>query len=478
MLWLCISLPQLPLEALQPEETGSAVVVTACEGSTRWVLCCNKAAEQANLQTPMNYTVALAVHPGLRMLNRRISAEQTALERLAAWAYQFSSTVVPGYIAEELRLARTTCLWLEIGASLSLFGGLPEFIAQVENSLQQLDYTYQLGIGPTLEGSALLARAGIRVVIATPHALFMRIRQLPVGKLTLPPDMTEQVHAVGVRTIGMLLELPRASIARRFGPEISNFLDRMMGEVPDPRHAFRLPAVYAARFEFEFEVRSTEALLFALRRMLNEFAGYLRGRDTGVQRFTVVFGHRRSPATRLSIGSAAADRNAERFFALVRERLQNLELPEPSLSLSIAADEFAAPTALQPDLLNHSAGETETLSHTVDRLAARLGSDNVHGLKLAADHRPELSWAIAPPGEATVNLRFPDRPLWLLPQPKELQLAAIPRITSGPERIEAGWWDDTDAQRDYYIVRGENGQDLWIFRDLCSSNWYLHGFWS
>jgi protein ImuB len=67
MLWLCISLPQLPLEALQPEATDTSVVVTTCEGNTRWVLCCNEAAENANLKTPMNYTVALAVHPGLTM---------------------------------------------------------------------------------------------------------------------------------------------------------------------------------------------------------------------------------------------------------------------------------------------------------------------------------------------------------------------------------------------------------------------------
>src|SRR5699024_3475982 len=115
------------------------------------------------------------------------------------------------------------------------------------------------------------------------------------------------------------------------------------------------------------------------------------------------------------------DRNADRFFALVRERLESLELSEPTLSLSICADEFASPTALQTDLLNRSIHEVEGLSHTLDRLAARLGDENVHGLKLAADHRPELSWTTARVGEPSNPLRFPERPLWLLPQPKELQ---------------------------------------------------------
>lgn len=478
MLWLCIFLPQLPLEALQADEADQAVVVTACEGSARWVICCNTAAEQANLQAQMNYTIALAVHPQLTMFNRKLRAEHAALERLAAWAYQFSSTVILGDIPEELRLSRTACLWLEIGASLTLFGGLRSFIESLETQLRQLRYTYQLGIGPTLEGAALLARAGIRLAIHTPHALFTHIRSLPVDRLKLGPDIASQLHIAGVRTIGSLLELPRAAIAKRFEPEVSHFLDRLMGEAADVRPAYRLPEKYAAHYEFEFEVRSTEALLFPLRRMMHEFAGYLRARDTGVQRFTVAFGHRQFPATQIRIGASAPERNAEWLFSLARERLEHTELPAPTVSMSVSADQFATPTALQTDLLSRERQQTEEFSHTVDRLTARLGDENVHGLKLVADHRPESSWATGTVAEKPANLRFPERPLWLLPEPRPLQISAAPRIAVTPERIETGWWEGADVQRDYYVVRMSNGPDLWVFRDLSTSNWYLHGFWS
>lgn len=477
MLWLCISLPQLPLEALHTGNDDTVVVVTACEGSARWVICCSPTAEQASLQAPMNYTIALAVHPQLTMLNRKLRAEQAALERLAAWAYQFSSTVILGEIQEELRLARTACLWLEIDASLTLFGGFRSFIEALEAQLRELSYSYQLGIGPTLEGAALLARTGIRLAIHTPHALFTRIRHLPIGKLALAPDITSQLHIAGVRTISSLLELPRAAVAKRFGPEISQFLDQLMGEAADPRPAFRLPEKYTAHHEFEFGVKNTEALLFPLRRMLHEFVGYLRGRDTGVQRFAVAFGHRQVPATELRIGASTPERNMERLFSLVRERLERTQLPAPTVSLSVRADEFAMPTALQTDLLSRAQQQTEEFSHTIDRLAARLGDENVHGLQLMAEHRPETSWQACAIAERPVNLSFPDRPLWLLPEPRPLQVATS-RIASGPERIETGWWEGADVQRDYYVVHMSNGPDLWVFRDLSNSNWYLHGFWS
>lgn len=478
MLWLCIALPQWPLEALRCDEADDAIVVTACEGSTRWIICCNPAAERCGLKASMNYTVALAIHSQTLALERKLAAEQSALERLAGWAYQFSGTVILGEIAGDLRRARMSVLWLEIGASLKLFGGLRKLMEHLEQELEQLRYTYRLGIAPTLEGAALLAHAEVRVAITTLHALYMRIRSLPIAKLSLDPEITQQLHIAGVRTIGLLLELPRAGVAKRFGPDTSNFLDRLAGVVADPRPVFKPPGKYHAHFEFEFEVRSTQALLFPLRRMLRELTGFLRGLDTGVQHFTLTFAHRDLPATCLRVGVSTPDRNADRFFSLVREQLERTEFPAPTLALSLAADEFAAPTALQPDFFSGVLQQSEELSHTLDRLAARLGDEQVHALKPVADHRPEASWTAAPLEEKRPRVEFAARPLWLLPEPQPLQLSVIPHVTFGPERIEAGWWDSQDIQRDYFVVRTSNGADLWVFQDLSNGSWHLHGFWS
>ena len=479
MLWLCIALPQLPLEALRSEETGQPLVVTACEGSARWVVCGNPAAEHAHLKPDMNYTVALALCPAVQKLDRSPAAETAALERLAAWAYQFSSTVILGEVPSDFRQARSSALWLEIAGSLKLFGGFRNFIAALERELGFLHYSYQLGIGPTLEGAALLAHSKIRVVIPSTAALRLRIGNLPISLLALAPEIAGALHTAGVRPIGLLLELPRDAVIRRFGVPLGNFLDRLIGAAPDPRPVFRLPARYAARFDFEFEVKSTEALLFPLRRMLHEFAGFLRARDTGVQRFTITFAHRDAPGTPLAIGLSLADRDANRFLTLVREQLERVTLRAPTIGLSLAADQFAMPAALQADLAQGGLQQSEELAHTIDRIAARLGAQQVHGLQLVADHRPEASWAAAPPQTARSNLQFPERPLWLLQEPKPLQLSVMPQIVAGPERIEGGWWDTGDLQRDYYVVHLSNGASLWVYRDLGErGGWYLHGFWS
>ena len=478
MLWLCISLPLLPLEALRAGIAESPTVVTATEGNSRWVICCNAAAEFAHLKAAMNYTVALAVCPQVNAVDRKPQVELAALERLAGWAYQFSSCVIVSDISPDMRQAQTAALWLEIGASLKLFGGLRKLLEELEQGLRDLQYTFQLGIGPTLEGAALLSRAGIRIATTSPNALYLRIRSLPIAKLALQPEITGQLHTAGVRTVGLLLELPRDAVAKRFGPATANLLYRLMGEAADPRSAYRLPDRYAAQFDFGFEISNTETLLFPLSRMLREFAGYLRARDTAVQRFNLVFSHRERPSTELLIGLSVAERNADRFLALVRERLERTELPAPTCMLSLSAREFSAPAALQPDLLKKELQQTEELSHTIDRIAARLGEEQVHGLKSVADHRPEASWAASPFCSKQAKVTFADRPLWLLPEPRPLELSITPQFVSGPERIESGWWDSGDVQRDYFVVRAGNGAQLWVFKDLRDSSWYLHGFWS
>lgn len=477
MLWLCISLPQLPLEALQLDSCDDITVVTDCETNTRYILCCNAAAERKNLKVGMNYTLALAIHTQIRMLERKRQAERAALERLAAWAYQFSSTVIIGEAPDNIRRARTATLWLEIGASLKLFGGFRSLIEKLEAELRQLKYSYQLGIAPTLEGAALLARADIRLALTTTQALQTRIGELSVMQLAIDPEIAQQLHMVGIRTIGATLDLPRDAVARRFGPQTSNYLDRLVGSAPDPRPSYRLPHYYEAKFEFGFEIGNTEALMFPIRRMLRELAGFLIARDTAVQRFRLVFMHREANSTELTIGMSTPERSSEKFFALVREQLERVVLPAPTIELALHANEFATPTGLQNDLLNGSIRQEEDLSHTLDRITARLGEHHIHTVLPAPDHRPERSWKAAEFGEKAPTLKFPSRPLWLLPEPKPLQNCGIP--TDGrPERIESGWWDDNDIHRDYYVMRTNEGAQLWVFKDLKDSNWYLHGFWS
>lgn len=45
----------------------------------------------------------------------------------------------------------------------------------------------------------------------------------------------------------------------------------------------------------------------------------------------------------------------------------------------------------------------------------------------------------------------------------------------GPERMQTGWWRGKAMGRDYYRIETAAGRWLWIFRDLFTKRWFLHG---
>ncbi len=399
------------------------------------------------------------------------AAEHAAMERLAAWAYQWSSQV-------SYRLADGPLLWLELAASRNLFGGHAALLANIEAGLTQLGYSHACALAPSPTGAALLTQVGQQRCVTTHSQLRSRLEPLPLALLALSPEVLAALHAAGLRRIGQLLQLPAAAIARRFGPAASLYLQRLCGAAADPRPAWRLPATYRARFEFPGEVHDTTAMLFPLRRLLLEFQGYLRGRDCAVLRFTLEFEHYRQAASGVTIGMSAPARDAAQFLLLSRERLQNLALPAAVCALRLQALEFTAASVVQADFFGSDAQQLQQLQLLLDRLQARLGDQQVHGFGLAADHRPERGWHFVTPRQSTPgpDTQSPPRPCTLLPNPRRIEPPET--LLSGPERIESGWWDGGDASRDYYVARAADGARWWVFRDLAEGGWYLQGLWT
>jgi protein ImuB len=399
-----------------------------------------------------------------------------AMERLAAWAYQWSSQV-------SYRLSDPALLWLELGASEHLFGGYAALLQRLEAGLTQLGLSHTCALAPSPHGAALLTQAERQRCVYTRAQLRLRLESAPLEWLELPPEVIAALHSAGLRRIGQLLALPAAAIARRFGPHTSRYLRQLLGQQSDPRSAWQLPVTYQARCEFGCELHDTTALLFPLQRLLLEFQGYLRGRDCAVLRFTLKLEHYRHPASDLTIGLSAPGREAAQFLQLARERLHTLILPAPVSGLCLQALEFTAPEVVQADFFGSPAQQLQQLQLLLDRVRSRLGVDQVQGLALRADYRPERAWDFASPAQprsdrssAVTDEHQPARPCFLATEPQ--RIAAPAQLLSGPERIESGWWERADTARDYYIAQAADGARLWVFRDLHNGGWYLQGLWT
>ena len=466
MLWLCLRFPYLPIE-LRPPDLDK-VAVTDRAGAHRLVIAANEPARLAAIHAGMQVPHALLREPELRLIDRSRADERRALRALADWSLQFSGTV-------HLEPARWL-VWLEIGASLRYFHGLSTLRSRIERGIHSLHYSASVGIAPSLEAAALFALSTNVSAAADLPEIKSLASPLPLTLLALDQKVLEQLLATGLKTIGDVLEIPTAALARRFGPQVTLYLQRLLGKYPDPRKLHRPSETYRRRYDFADPIHSVEGLLFPLRRLLHEFEGYLRGRDCAIQQIRITLRHRDSPDSAFSLHTSAPVRESARLFALLREKLECTPWASPVTEVILGAQEFLAPEVIQGDFFDDSQRQNASWTALVDKLRARLGEHAVRGLGLHDDHRPERAWCIQnetdnPAAEAP----FPERPLWLIePTP----IGRPSKLLGRPERIEAGWWSGEDTRRDYYVAASPEGARWWLYREVGQDQWFLQGLWA
>jgi protein ImuB len=181
--------------------------------------------------------------------------------------------------------------------------------------------------------------------------------------------------------------------------------------------------------------------------------------------------------------------------------LDTLRLPAPADSLMLWARRIDQLDDWQEELFTTESNDARDLGDLVDRLAVRLGPQAVVKPELLSDHQPERAFRYtsfsSPKQTAAKQLSGSTppgpRPLRLSPRPMEVAVTAIvpegPPIafrlrgtqhvvtkSTGPERIETGWWRGPYVQRDYYRATVKDGRCAWLFRRRDTGQWFLHGW--
>ncbi len=488
-LWLCLYLPQLPLEARAGRAvSGEPLAVCAEEGRSTLILTVNALASARGVRPGTAVNSALALVPELVLEARSPALEAAALSRLACWAGRFTPAVT---------ITPDGALLLEVHGSLRLFNGLEALKATVSRELRDLGHEARFGCAPTARAALWLARAGVEWPARLAHGCSaVELRQvlagLAVSHLGWPARTVRMLLQMGLVTVGDCLRLPREGFARRLGPARLRELDQALGRSPELQRPFVPPARCMARLELPAETLDAAFLLAGFQQLLQDLKQALESRQASVRRVWCRLLHPDGPETRLCLalrqpaGPRACHR-AGHLAGLLRLRLETLVLPGPVTGLALQADLEPGQAPAGADLLGHGPGPDDGLQALLERLRARLGVQAVQGLALCAEHRPEHAWrAVADPlagaGSRAPAMVARSRPVWLLPVPERLALIAGQPdwqgpllLERGPERIESGWWDGGDVRRDYYRASNPRGAVLWVYQDLRSRRWYLHG---
>jgi protein ImuB len=512
MLWLALRFPRLPLDRLGPAAQDGPFALTAVEGNTPRIALANESARTQGVRAGQTVAAALALCDALRLLPRAPAGEADALRALAHVALGFSSHV--GLVGND-------GLVLEVEASQRLFGGLVPLSRALLSACESLGYASTAAIGPTPAAARLLARRGERRIVRRTDTLQDLIADWPLDLAEIPAAARAGLDGIGVRRFDALLRLPRAELARRFGRELVDWIDRLFGRRPEPVDPFRPPERFASGLELPYAIEHGDALAFPVGRLLRELGAWLTVRQQALQRAVLALRHEGHPPTLVTLGLVRPSADVEHLRGLARAQIERLALPAPVLSLGLEAAECAPQGGSAGDLFA-AAVAREDIGRVVERLSSRLGAQAVRRLATCDDHRPERAGTRPPAsdlplpagnqenrGQSTFSprhgfapLRFPpaakrysdpgfpdpgfpgaERPLFLLEpaQPLDWWLRQSGGAVDfeGPERIESGWWDGEPAARDYFRVATARGVRLWVYRERPPRDgWFVHGLFA
>ena len=448
------------------------------------------AAAAQGLQVGMTLADARARLPRLAVADADPCADLALLMRVAQACRRFTPA---------LALHARDGLDLDVTGCAGLFGGEARLLLAVAAVVHRLGLTLRSALADTAALAYAVARFGAGGV-AAPGRRAELLAPLPVEALRLEPQGCTVLRQLGFRRIGQLIELPRATLARRVGAAALHRLDEALGARDDPLELSLEPPLFRAERRLFEPVSEAEQVLQVTADLAVDLAVQLDGRAQGGRRFSLELYRVDGAVRRLGVAASRPLNHAPQIAALFAERLaglnEGLQADFGFDQLRLVAEQAEPLRAVAGELLAETTapGAVEALA---DRLAAR-GGAVAHRPAPVDVHRPEAAdtaagldvaagWAPLPATHAHGPPRLLDTPLRPLrlfrpPQPIEVAAAEIPegppaRFTwrrivrtvvraEGPERLEPEWGRDPAPSpvRDYYRLEDEGGRRYWVFR--------------
>jgi protein ImuB len=508
---LCLWLPNWPIQRLarsRPELSGRPLVLAAPAVRGSRVAACCRASVARGVRVDMPLAEAKSLVGNLAVEPYDPAADAQQLRRLAAECERFS----PSVALEEG--SEPESLLLDVTNLTHLLGSEEELAAKVEQFFAAEGYRVQLAIADTVGLAWALAHSGSDCKLQNENCKMKIAEGLPMELLRIAPDTVGLLHQLGIETIGQLRQLPRESLAPRFGEQLLLRLDQLSGAAPEVLVPHRQPAALEVGAALEHPTSDRALVAHVLAQLVEQLAGQLAARDQGAVLVVCALKYVAGGSHQLRIGLVQPSAIAGQLMELVGLHLETVVLADEVDHVEIRAAVVGRLGERQGELFaDRWPTDPHQLAVLVNRLSSRLGYDQVLRPQLGASPVPEravryesaikdcglgisdfgLKKKKTNPQSAIRNPK--SRPLLLYPEPQPLEVTAVvpagppqfiwvgsqrQQITAhwGPERIETLWWRGPSLRRDYYRVLTESGNQQWIFRRIADGKWFLHGIFA
>ena len=208
------------------------------------------------------------------------------------------------------------------------------------------------------------------------------------------------LHKWGIHTIGQLAALDKQQLGGRLGPEAIRIWERANAQSSRVIKLIRPPESFEESFEFENEIETAEALLFMLRRFLEQLAIRLSGIYLVAKELTLRITFTDKQMYERIFKIPQPTNNVDLLFQMLHTHLENFKSEYPIVAVALSAQPIK-PAREQFGLFETTLRNPHQLSETLARLTALLGADRVGTPILEETHRPDafriepFTWTLA-----------------------------------------------------------------------------------
>jgi protein ImuB len=472
------------------------LVLIGRHANQRVIFAADRAAQAAGLRVGMAASKAQALVANLTLHDADTVADEAALERLAVWALRYSPIVASD---------PPDGLVIDTTGADHLHGGEATTLSGLVDRMHAAGITARVAVADSWGAAHAVARLGLAKTAVVPVGKTREvIAPLPLAALRLPGAMLRCLRVLGFTRVADVLDLPRAPLALRFGPELARRLDQALGFEAEPIVPVRLPELIETRRAFGEPIGAAETIARYIGKLVTPLCQTLEARGLGARRLDLICHRVDSQLQAVRVGMGMPVRDAKRLNRLLCDKIETID-PGFGIELMTLTATLAEPL---PDKQVASALIEEPepdISGLIDVLSNRLGAKRLYRAAPVETDVPERSViripALAPAQKHAWPSDWP-RPARLLAAPEAIETVALlpdhPPITftwrgirrrvkraDGPERVFGEWWKrdaELAAVRDYFQVEDEAGERYWIFRagdgeDAAtgSQRWFLHG---
>ncbi|HXL65558.1 MAG TPA: DUF6504 family protein [Xanthobacteraceae bacterium] len=515
---------QTKTPSVKPVDPDRPFVLIGSGGKGPRIAALNEAAEAVGLVLGEPLADARAKAGELQLHAVDSATDATALRRLALWATRYTPTASPWSAANG-----ADGFFLDIEGAAHLFGGEEALLADLSARLEKnFGLPARIAIADTSGTAWALARFhAARNCILPGGREAEALLPLPVEALRLSPETCATLRRLGFKTVGALLDKPRAPFAARFPAELLCRIDQALGRIEEPLVPIIAPPVYhSLRYLIE-PIITQEAVIALTRRLMQTLTHVLTRDDVGARALRLSLYRVDGAVETIDVGLTLPTRNVSHVTRLLDLKLEaqaamhDAGFGFEAIGLAVTRAEPMPAQQTELDIQNHPEVPDE---HSIERCAAlidtlrqRLGPHSVRWFTPVPSHIPERAEMLLPANasnpaklKTTAGAEPTEekpRPLLLLPQAEPTEVVALipdgpPRrfrwrgVTyeiagaEGPERIASEWWRNhnghrsAEPTRDYYLVEDTGGHRFWLYREglyereTAAARWFVQGLFA